>query len=67
MAEQVNIKDLVTVQNEEWQRPYRAVNGHTMVQTSPHSTWDAECTDDCAACCGTGDYADEPWYDDGMI
>lgn len=52
---------------EDWQRPYRAFNGHTMVQTEPDRTWNAQCTDDCDACHGTGDYDDEPWYDDGMM
>ena len=51
---------------EDWQQPYRAANGHTMRATNPHSTWDAVCVPDCAACNGTGVYAEEPWYDDGM-
>lgn len=50
-----------------WQRPYRAASGHTMVRTEPDRTWNAQCVEDCDACHGTGDYDDEPWYDDGMI
>jgi hypothetical protein len=68
MTQQVNTRDLIAEQdNEEWRKPYRAVNGHTMVQRSPRSTWDAVCTADCAACNGTSEYEDEPWYSDGMI
>lgn len=52
---------------EDWQRPYRAANGHTMAQTEPGRSWNAQCVDDCDACNGTGPYAEEPWYSDGML
>lgn len=68
MTQHVNMRDLMEAQdNQEWRRPYRAVNGHTKVQISPRSTWNAVCTADCAACHGTGEYADEPWHSDGML
>jgi hypothetical protein len=47
--------------------PYRAANGHMMIQTEPGRWWNSVCIDDCDACHNTSDYADEPWYDDGMI
>jgi len=57
----------VNTELEDWQRPYRAANGHTMAQTEPGRSWNAQCVDDCDACNGTGPYAEEPWYSDGML
>lgn len=52
---------------EDWDQPYRSVDGHTRHRVNPTTTWDAVCTEDCDACHGTGPYADEPWYNDGMM
>jgi len=59
--------DTVNTELEDWQRPYRAANGHTMAQTEPGRSWNVQCVDDCDACNGTGPYAEEPWYSDGML
>lgn len=41
-------------------RRYQTRNGHTF---NEHA---APCVNTCDACNGTGPYADEPWYSDGL-
>jgi len=48
---ELTLQEKAFAENPDWEpTPFRAANGHKMIQRTPGQTWNAYCVPDCEAC-----------------